>query len=248
MPCYTPLKGYKDPGSGGLTFKKTHIKMEVACGQCLGCRSDRTLMWAMRLIHESTLYEDSFGSCFVTLTYRSRSECTAEQLKNGYYVPDDYSLVKSHFQKFIRRLRKKYPDRKIRYFHCGEYGDETLRPHYHACLFNVSFSDQKIYSSNEGVDTYSSNELDELWRYGFTTVGKLNFETASYTAGYILKKITGRKAVDEYLRSDDQGVCYWVLAPYVTMSLKPGIGEQFYKCSKKTSSHRTSHQYQAKGS
>jgi len=192
--------------------------MEVACGQCLACRLDRTLMWAMRIVHESTLHQDHYGNCFITLTYRERCNANKKQIKNGYYVPSDYSLDKTHFQKFIKRLRK-YHKQKIRYFHCGEYGDETLRPHYHAALFNCSFPDQKIYRSDEGINTYASALLQELWPYGFSTIGELNFDTASYIAGYILKKVTGSKAADEYLRSDQYGVAFWVSSPYVTMSL-----------------------------
>ncbi len=229
MACYAPLKGYKDPISGGLVFYKTSTPLQVACGQCLGCRTDRTLMWAMRIVHEAHLHE---CNCFITLTYRNRDECNAEQLKNGYYVPRDYSLNKQHFQRFIKRLRKHFPQ-KIKYFHCGEYGDENKRPHYHACLFNCSFEDQEIYDNTEGRGLYASPLLERLWPYGFSTIGELNFETASYTAGYILKKITGAMARDEYLRSDEYGVCYWVLPPYTTMSLghkRPGgIGADFYK-------------------
>ena len=184
MPCYSPLKGYKDPDSGGLIFKRTSRTtqtLEVACGQCLGCRLDRALMWAMRIVHESTLYLDQHGSCFITLTYRDRSECTSLQLRQGHHVPDDTSLNKKHFQNFIKRLRKRYPQ-KIRYFHCGEYGSETLRPHYHACIFNHTFDDLQLYRSDEGINTYSSPTLENLWPYGFSTIGELNFDTAAYTA------------------------------------------------------------------
>ncbi len=198
--------------------------MEVACGQCLGCRLDRTLMWAMRIVHESCLHENN---CFVTFTYRSKDECTPDQYKNGYFVPHDYSLNYHHFRDFIKRLRKHFPQ-KIRYFHCGEYGEENLRPHYHACLFNCSFNDTIVYQQEQGITTYESQTLQNLWPYGFCTIGELNFETASYTAGYILKKINGQQALDTYLRNDDQGVAFWVRPPYITMSLKPGIGAEFY--------------------
>ncbi len=229
MACYCPLKGYRNPISNGLVFYKTPWPLQVACGQCLGCRIDRTLMWAMRIVHEAHLHE---RNCFITLTYRDRDECNAEQTKNGYYIPKDYSLNKKHFQKFIKRLRKHFPQ-KIKYFHCGEYGDDNKRPHYHACLFNCSFEDQEIYDNTQGRGLYSSPSLERLWRYGFSTVGELNFDTAAYTASYILKKITGAAARDEYLRSDEYGVCHWVTPPYITMSLghkKPGgIGAEFYE-------------------
>ena len=231
MACYSPLEGYRDPHTNGLCFKKTRPCQEtlsVACGQCLGCRTDRVAMWAMRLVHESTLHQDSGGNCFVTLTYRDRSECTREQLANGYYLPDDGSLNKKHFTDFIKRLRKRC-EQKIRYFHCGEYGDDTWRPHYHACLFNVDFDDVRIFRNDEGMVTYESDTLQSLWPYGFSTVSDLTYDSAAYTAGYIYKKITGVKANDHYLRCDDYGVAYWLQPEYVTMSLKPGIGRGFYE-------------------
>ncbi len=229
MACYSPLKGFKN-ANGALVFKRSRHtvgKMEVACGQCLGCRLDRTLMWAMRIVHEAYLHEFDHGNCFVTFTYRSKDECSPDQLKNGYYVPEDYSLNYYHFRDFIKRLRKHFKQ-QIRYFHCGEYGKE-LRPHYHACLFNCMFDDQYVYQQEQGITTYESETLQKLWPYGFCTIGELNFETASYTAGYILKKITGEQAVDAYLRNDEYGVAFWVRPPYVTMSLKPGIGVKFYE-------------------
>ncbi len=185
-------------------------------------------MWAMRIIHEASLHLDHYGNSWITLTYRSKHECSAEQFDQGHYVPDDYSLNKKHFQKFIKRLRKNFPQ-KIRYFHCGEYGDENLRPHYHACLFNCSFNDKVVEQDDQGIVTYSSPTLEKLWPYGFCTVGELNFTTAAYTAGYIVKKITGNLAMEAYLRNDEDGVAYWVVPPYVTMSLKPGIGAEFYE-------------------
>jgi len=236
MACYSPLKGYKD-SNGALVFKRTSHTvgtMEVACGQCLGCRLDRTLMWAMRITHEACLHESAHGNCFVTFTYRSKDTCTAEQYKNGHYVPEDYSLNYHHFRDFIKRLRKHF-SQKIRYFHCGEYGEESLRPHYHACLFNCSFDDQFVYQQEQGITTYESDTLQNLWPYGFCTIGELNFETASYTAGYILKKVSGARADDTYLRNDEYGVAYWVKPPYTTMSL----GHTCNVCHKKSCKRST---------
>ncbi len=185
-------------------------------------------MWAMRIVHESCMHADAYGNCWITLTYRSRDECTKKQLQKGHYVPADYSLNYYHFRDFVKRLRRYFPQ-KIRYFHCGEYGEENLRPHYHACLFNVSFEDVIVEKQEQGITIYSSPTLQNLWPYGFSTIGELNYETAAYTAGYILKKITGNQALDTYLRNDQYGVAFWVKPPYITMSLKPGIGEKFYE-------------------
>ncbi len=203
--------------------------MEVACGQCLGCRSDRTRMWAMRIVHEAHMHKDSHGSCFLTLTYRDKADCTDKQFDNGYHVPDDYSLNYHHFRDFIKRLRKAYSKRTIRYFHCGEYGDETLRPHYHAAIFNYEPADTIVYRQTEGITTFESPELERLWPYGFCTTGTLEYNSAAYVSGYILKKITGLQAQDVYLRNWPDGRAYWVKPPYTTMSLKPGIGANFYE-------------------
>ncbi len=235
MACYAPLKGFKDPISGGLTFNKkgTSQTLEVACGQCLGCRVDHRIMWAIRIVHESYLHLDNFGNSWLTLTYRDPSECTDQQYRDGYYIPADYSLRPTDVSKFIRSLRKRNQDHKIRYFYCGEYGDENQRPHYHVCLFNHTFNDQHLFSDEEGKQTYTSPSLDAVWPYGFSTVAELNFATASYTAGYCFKKITGKKANEHYLRCDEHGEAYWLLPEYIRMSTgrgKPsGIGAGFYE-------------------
>ncbi len=235
MPCYTPLKGYKDPITGGLQFHKggSAQKMEVACGSCLGCRVDHRIMWATRIVHESYLHDDHYGNSWATLTYRDPDQCSEEQYKKGHHIPADYSLRPSDVSKFIRALRKQNTDHKIRYFYCGEYGDENQRPHYHVCLFNHSFNDQQLFKDDEGVYTYTSQSLEKVWPYGFSTVGELNFETASYTAGYCFKKITGKRAPDHYLRCDEHGEAYWLMPEFIRMSTgreKPsGLGAKFYE-------------------
>jgi hypothetical protein len=268
VPCYSPLKGWKDPETGGIVFRRPSgvaEEMEVACSQCLGCRLDRSRTWAMRIVHEGSLHELDHGNCFVTLTYRDPIECTPEQLEEKLHVPDDWSLHKSHFQKFMKRLRKhvfrpggrkpEYEEEPngtrrlingVRFFHCGEYGNTCKhgldleevgcplcnvgRPHYHACLFNVSFSDLEAYgSAHDGSLRYTSPLLESIWKYGFVDVGELNFESAAYVSRYILKKITGVKADEHYMQTDLDGVATWVEPEYVTMSRRPGIGRDWYE-------------------
>ena len=219
--------------------------MEVACGQCIGCRLDKSRMWAMRIVHESSLHESNGGNCFVTLTYRDRTECTAEQLRDGLHVPDDWSLHKEHFQKFMKRLRKAYAPQTIRFFHCGEYGNTCKhgvklemvkcplcnvgRPHYHAALFNYEPFDLEAYgSADDGSLRYTSPSLERIWKYGFVDVGELNFDSAAYVARYIMKKRTGVMADGHYMQVDFDGVCTWVEPEYITMSRRPGIGREWY--------------------
>ncbi len=234
MPCYTPLQGYKDITTGALVFNKnnTHSKMEVACGQCLGCRVDHRLMWSIRIVHEASMHVSDHGNSWATLTYRDASACTERQYKNGHFIPPDYSLQPSHVSDFIRSLRRGNKDHKIRYFYCGEYGDENQRPHYHICIFNHEFTDETLWKDDEGLYTYTSAELQKHWPWGFTTVAPLNLRNASYTAGYALKKITGQRANDHYLRCNEHGEAYWLLPEYIRMSTgrgKPsGLGAKFY--------------------
>ena len=247
MPCISPLKGWKDPFNGGFVGRRPSgrpEKMEVACGQCLGCRLDYSRMWAMRIVHESSLHELDGGNCFVTLTYRDKKDCTLSQLSDGYHIPDDWSLNLDHFQKFMKRLRKAFAPQKVRFFHVGEYGRKCKhgidvdrvgcplcfvgRPHYHAALFNCSFPDLLSYTSDGGVLRYTSPMLESIWKYGFVDVGELNFASAAYGARYILKKVNGGRADDHYMTYDLNGEVTWIRPEYVTMSRRPGIGREWY--------------------
>lgn len=218
--------------------------MEVACGQCLGCRLDRSRMWAMRLVHESTLHETTGGNSFITLTYRDPEICTTEELLQEKHIPSDWSLQKSHYQKFMKRLRKARPSSKLKYFHCGEYGNicrhginlekvkcplcNVGRPHYHSILFNCSFSDLEPYgSAPDGRTLYSSPELEKIWGYGHVDVGEVNWQSAAYVARYCLKKINGVNAADHYLAVEHDGTITELEPEYATMS--NGLGAQWYE-------------------
>ncbi len=246
MPCYSPLKGWRDE-AGRLVFKGQNAEKtaEVACGQCIGCRLDKSRMWAMRISHEASMHESSGGNCFVTLTYRDKMECTDEQLRDGWHVPEDWSLQKSHFTKFMKRLRKVVAPQRVRYFQCGEYGNrckhgldlETAegcplcnvgRPHHHGCLFGVEFNDLEIYTQVNGEDRFTSPLLEAIWKYGFVDVGTLNFDSAAYVARYVMKKVTGVSADDHYSSVDLDGVFNFLEPEYCTMSRKPGIGKRWY--------------------
>lgn len=201
-------------GARGITFDIgkafSDMRLTLPCGRCIGCRLERSRQWAMRCVHESELYDKN---CFITLTY------------NPDNLPVDGSLDVSMFQKFMKRLRKRYevldddgklvPGTGIRFFHCGEYGAELSRSHYHAILFNHDFEDKKYMSTKNGNRLYRSAILEELWPYGFCTVGDVTFESAAYVARYICKKINGPKAESHYGSKAPE---------YATMSRRPGIG------------------------
>ena len=157
----------------------------------------------MRCHHEASLYQDN---CFITLTYSDE------------HLPSDKSLHVDHFQKFMKRLRKRFGE-GVRYYHCGEYGEKYMRPHYHACLFNFDFPDKKIWKENNGNRLYISESLSELWPFGFVTIGDVTFESAAYVARYIMKKVNGDLAESHYERVDwDTGEVYHLKPEYTTMS------------------------------
>lgn len=244
MPCYSPLTGYRsrsknESGKYPVVFNVSDgwidKPVQVPCGQCIGCRLERSRIWAMRCLHEASLYDNN---CFITLTFN-----------DDYVMP---SLDKSIFQKFMKRLRRfmcshnyvpcengegfewvECSDNgvRIRYFMCGEYGDKLSRPHYHACLFGFDFPDRVLWSVRDNVRLYRSSILEKLWcdpkngnSFGFSTVGDVSFESAAYVARYCMKKVTGEKADAHYNGRQSE---------YVTMSRRPGIGlawlKKFYK-------------------
>lgn len=223
MTCYHPIKGYrsKEPTANGkYPFTRDPKKsdgsfMEIPCQQCIGCRLRKSGEWAARISHEASLYEKN---CFITLTYSEE------------HLPKDGSLRVRDFQLFLKRLRKKYGS-KIRFFHCGEYGESLGRPHYHACLLNFDFPDKYLWEiTPRGDHVYRSPSLEELWPVGISNIGSVTFESAGYVARYITKKRTGEMAKDYYLRVDpDTGEIFELKPEYTTMSRKPGIASEWFK-------------------
>ena len=217
MTCFHPLNAWQSPAGGPVVFSpsKTHDRiLQLPCGQCIGCRVRRSADWATRCMHEAAMHE---SNSFITLTY------------DDDHLPWDGSLNKKHFQDFMKRLRFKYRPKKIRYFHCGEYGEQLRRPHYHALLFGHDFSDKQLWSEKNGIPTYVSEELDELWPFGFTTVGRVSYESAAYCARYVTKKRTGKDAEEHYWTALSTDLEVQLEPEYATMSLKPGIGETWYE-------------------
>jgi hypothetical protein len=223
MPCYHPLTAYRSKsltvnGKRQLVFNQKDSngdKTEISCGQCMGCRLERSRQWAVRISNEASLYEKN---CFITLTYAPE------------HLPPNGSLVLEHFQKFLKRLRKQYGP-KIRFFHCGEYGEQLSRPHYHACIFNFDFADKYHYrSSARGDFIYRSQSLEKLWPFGRCEIGNVTFESAAYVARYITKKLSGPLAAAHYTKLDTEtGEIITKKPEYTTMSRRPGIGADWLK-------------------
>ena len=217
MTCYHPLLAYRSEGK--IVFHKPFAfakGFNLPCGQCIGCRLKYSQEWAVRLMHENQMHEDS---CFITLTMNDEYLMSRE---------NPYSLDKSEFQRFMKRLRKRY-GKQIRYFHCGEYGEKNSRPHYHAIIFGMDFEDKELFSIRDEIRLYTSETLAELWPYGFVTIGSVTMESCAYVARYVCKKQKGKNAEEHYIRWDPlTGEGTPIEPEYATMSRKPGIGKTWF--------------------
>lgn len=154
---------------------------------------------------------------FVTLTY------------DELHIPERGTLDKKAFPGFIKRLRKKIADRSLRegkavdylrYFHAGEYGEKTRRPHYHALIFGYGFPDKSKSSERMGNAVYRSQELEDLWQKGNCEIGSVTFASAQYVAKYIVDKVSGNPANEYYDGREPE---------FATMSMRPGIGRSWYE-------------------
>lgn len=215
MPCFHPntawyhgeqVKFYPPKYNDRPSYTPTGFKLP--CGQCVGCRAKRTREWAIRILHEASLHPEN---SFITLTYDNEN------------LPNPPQLTKKHFQLFIRSLRKRIYPKKVRYYHCGEYGEKLGRPHYHAIIFNHSFSDKQKLNGHK--DLYTSKQLSATWRRGYASIGMVTPESAAYVANYIQKKVLGKNAFRHYKTADGEPI----QAEYSTMSLKPGIAYDWFQ-------------------
>lgn len=209
MACYHPIPAAQEAAGGAIVLhpRLGTASLSLPCGRCVGCLSARASEWARRCTHEAGFYEDNL---FVTLTYSDE------------FLPRHGGLVPEHFQLFLKRLRKAAIYRAairsdgsgVRFFGCGEYGERSGRPHYHALLFNLAFADRH----RVGKDLYSSDTLADLWKYGDAKFGDVTGASAGYVAKYNVKAF-GKNYVNE-----DGEV---LQKPFLRMSRRPGIGARW---------------------
>lgn len=209
MPCFQPLTAWRaigprsPDGAWPITFNPARghpdLPVSVPCGQCIGCRLERSRQWAVRCMHEASQHT---VNAFVTLTYAPE------------WCPD--GLRKDDLQRFWKRFRKRVG--KVRYLACGEYGEQMGRPHYHACVFGWWPWDAERLSNKPGNRLYTSKALQESWGLGQAVLGHLTFESAAYVARYCVKKMTGPGAEEHYAGLEPE---------FLVMSRRPGIARPF---------------------
>lgn len=171
-----------------------HDGMALACGQCLPCRISRRRVWTHRILLEATQHN---SNAFITLTYDDKN------------LPEDKSVDVREWQLFIKRVRHTWA---VRYYACGEYGETTMRPHYHAILFGHPICERGQTDLRKISCCTICDQVKKHWGKGAIQVGRLEPESAAYVAGYVTKKIK-RGALPEGVKPEFQ-----------RMSLRPGLG------------------------
>lgn len=160
----------------------------VKCGHCDTCRRQKQSDWAIKLINESKYHLEN---SFITLTFDDK--ILIQGNKYGAKPNFKYKIEasKEYFTKFIKRLRKKFPDKKITYYHVGEYGERTKRPHHHVLLFGINFNEDRKEAelSKSGKPQYFSQTLEDLWGCGRTRIQDVMPNNIIYIAGYNAKKL-----------------------------------------------------------
>lgn len=164
-------------------------------------------------MHEKQLHDAAW---FVTLTYRDQE------------LPENGSLRPQDFRRFVKALRRDYPAGAVRFFGCGEYGERSQRPHYHAVLYGPHFLDRHFLRSTSSGDVWRSPALESYWPHGHSELGTVTAASTAYVAGYVRKKVSRRVNEDAYLRVDDHtGELVEIHQEFTRMSLRPAIGRRW---------------------
>lgn len=195
MRCRNPF----NPGGGRL----------FPCGRCPPCLINRRRVWANRISLEQTQHG---SSTFLTLTYDDNN---MPRTTSGLSTLEPADLTR-----WLKRIRKAVAPIKLRYFMCGEYGDESFRPHYHAALFGMATCThgQTLRSRNRPIANRccaTCRLIQSTWSFGDIDSRSLEEGRAEYVAGYVTKKMT---------RGDDPRLD-GRYQEFARMSLKPGLGK-----------------------
>lgn len=211
----------------------------IPCQHCWACQLKYSAEWASRLTWESNYHEHKY---FITLTYDEEHLPIYESFK---YIDEDGDVTKyendgtwngtlqpEHVTRFIKSLRKRYERQGItgiKYFYCGEYGEETHRPHYHMILFGAPLDINQFYDFH--VDSkhkklhWKSKEVEELWSYGMIDLAEVEWNCCAYVARYCMKKIDQENDARVYAEAGK-------IKEFIRMSRRPGIGMRYYEENK----------------
>ena len=121
---------------------------------------------------------------------------------------------KSHCRFFFETLRKKYRNVcKFKHFLVSEYGDQTLRSHYHCLLFVYLNDKQNLKSEFDLRKDILSTIQNKAWPFGFAYNKEWHGGVFSYLTKYCCKpELLGEPVADK---------------PFTLIS--PGIGISYLK-------------------
>jgi len=193
---------------------------DVPCGKCAACMLKKRFEWSTRLQHE---LQYATSAAFITLTYSDEYfekkhpiGSTINQLlmfeevdqnimvgikEFDEYLKDRTSVKKKEMQDFLKRFRHHDKSPNIRYYAVGEYGEKSLRPHYHLLMFNFDYPNLE-------------QNLLKSWSYGLFYIGSVTEASIHYVSGYVMTK--------QFSPNDD-----WCERSFALMSRKPGIGSAY---------------------
>lgn len=178
--CTSPIELHVR-NSGHLTSRSSSYL--VPCGKCDECTKAKQLEWCVRMIEQVKDTPDCF---FITLTYAPDKVPVSVDIETGECF---LTVCKKHVQDWMKRLKirltRQGRDFKVRPFHyfiTSEYGSkprfgQLYRPHYHAILFGISFSE--LFPSI----------VDWRERFGFVSWDnpRSNYATIRYCSKYCAK-------------------------------------------------------------
>lgn len=209
-------------------------ELNLPCGWCLGCRLDNSRMWALRMMHEARYSTDNY---FITLTYSDKNMPFGGDLR--YSDLRDFFKRARHLFQGVPSPTTRRPKRRVvteddpafRYFACGEYGDKTLRPHYHFCAYNFKIDDLRPFKQTKTGMYFTSQSLTETWRHGHVIVVKLDWACAKYVSGYVTKKMNTHEGVRLLSpETEDEEAQYYTIQRAFQSK---GLGLEWYNANKK---------------
>lgn len=125
-------------------------------------------------------------TAFVTLTYRNEEMPTTPE-----GLP---TLTPRDLQLWLKRFRKAIDQPGMRFYAAGEYSPAE-RPHYHLILFGYKgcHYGKSRYRDGHTIDCCSQCDLvRDTWGKGIIETQPAAPEHLSYTAGYVMKKMTSK--------------------------------------------------------
>lgn len=189
-----------------------HRIIQVPCNHCYACKLNKSAQKATEATLESYYYSDNY---FITLTYDNENLPYKQEIQIKERNSDDIityfndsdlhpTLIPEHIKTFNNSLRKHFErlgHTGIKVIYCGEYGEETERPHYHEILINCPINPKYFYDFH--IDTnfkthWKTKEISDIWGKGMIDVAESEWSTVAYVARYCMKGITDLHTKEEY--------------------------------------------------